>query len=55
MCIGEYCLDAMSEHTTLVEYLHDRPRVAGVLFMTLLLLSQAGAAQANALTYYAGP
>ncbi len=45
----------MSESATLTERLTNHPKLAGVLFMVLLLLSQAGSAQANALVYYAGP
>lgn len=45
----------MSESATLTEHLTNHPKLAGVLFMVLLLLSQVGSVQANALTFYAGP
>ncbi|MFW5905345.1 MAG: DUF7503 family protein [archaeon] len=45
--------DSASASTT--EFLQDHPRMLGVLFMTLLLLSQAGNAAAGYVTANAGP
>jgi hypothetical protein len=36
--------------TTVVEYLKEHPRMSGVLFTVLLLLSQAGSAAAHGAT-----
>ncbi|MFC7188973.1 DUF7503 family protein [Halocatena marina] len=45
----------MSEHTTLTAYLNDHPKMTGVLFTMLLLLTQVGAASAANKIYYSGP
>lgn len=45
--------DSASASTT--EFLKDHPRMIGVVFMTLLLLSQAGNAAAAYGSSYAGP
>lgn len=43
----------MSESNSLTEYLADHPRMIGVLFTMMVLLSQAGAAAADG--SYVGP
>lgn len=45
----------MSATDTAREFLTDNPRMMGVLFMTLLLLSQAQAAAAGGSTTVTGP
>lgn len=45
----------MSENTTLTAYLSEHPRMTGVLFTLLLLLTQAGSAVAGNKVVYAGP
>jgi hypothetical protein len=40
---------------TLATFVAEHPKMAGVLFTTLLLLSQAGSAIAGAGTSYPGP
>jgi hypothetical protein len=41
--------------TTLTAYVAEHPKMAGVLFTILLLLSQAGSAMAGHGTSYPGP
>lgn len=46
----------MSENrTTLTEYLAEHPRMIGMLFLLVLLLTQAGNAAAAAASTQAGP
>lgn len=45
----------MSENTTLTAYLSEHPRMTGVLFTVLLLLTQAGTVAAVNKTFYSGP
>ena len=45
----------MSDETSMKAYLADHPRMIGVLFTMMLLLSQAGAAAAGEISSTAGP
>lgn len=45
----------MSERTTLTAYLSENPKMTGILFTMLLLLTQVGTVAAGNSTYYAGP
>lgn len=45
----------MSDHTTLMDYLNEHPKMTGVLFTMLLLLTQVGTVAANNSAYYSGP
>lgn len=45
----------MSESNRLTAYLTDNPRMIGVLFTLVLLLSQAGSAAAGNLVAISGP
>lgn len=54
MFTGEYLLTAMPADS-FKAYLEENPRMMGVLFMMMLLLSQAGNATAAAVYTYSGP
>jgi hypothetical protein len=46
----------MVDRTTLTAYLNDHPKMTGVLFTVLMLLTQVGTAAADANgEFYAGP
>lgn len=54
MSTTSHATDENSTESTISSYLAEHPRMIGVLFMLVLLLTQAGAAAAG-VTSYPGP